>query len=196
MADVPSNKLVKRPDDALRQEGGRGAGAADAPRRQPRGRGAAHVRARRSQGAGALAGALQGAAGGVVRRGGGDRRRRDRHVRRAARRSRHRRRRGVRGLLRLAPAARRACCTRRRCSWCTISSTRPRRSCARCWRRGAAPSTCAALAEQNLGAVYNRRGNFEEALAHQRAAMTLYARAQRQVADARRWSSTPRSSRS
>jgi len=41
------------------------------------------------------------------------------------------------------------------------------------WR---CPKHVAALAEQNLGAVYNRRGNFEEALAHQRAAMTLYAR--------------------
>jgi hypothetical protein len=41
------------------------------------------------------------------------------------------------------------------------------------WR---CPRHMAALAEQNLGAVYNRRGNFEEALAHQRAAMTLYAR--------------------
>ena len=60
------------------------------------------------------------------------------------------------------------------------------------WR---CPKHVAALAEQNLGAVYNRRGNFEEALAHQRAAMTLYARANAQVADARRWSSTPRSSR-
>ena len=40
----------------------------------------------------------------------------------------------------------------------------------------ALPEARAALAEQNLGAVYNRRGNFEEALAHQRAAMTLYAR--------------------
>jgi tetratricopeptide (TPR) repeat protein len=41
------------------------------------------------------------------------------------------------------------------------------------WR---CPRHVAALAEQNLGAVYNRRGNFEEALAHQRASMTLYAR--------------------
>jgi hypothetical protein len=41
------------------------------------------------------------------------------------------------------------------------------------WR---CPRHVAALAEQNLGAVYNRRGNFEEALAHQRASMALYAR--------------------
>jgi tetratricopeptide (TPR) repeat protein len=41
------------------------------------------------------------------------------------------------------------------------------------WR---CPRHVAALAEQNLGAVYNRRGNFEEALSHQRAAMTLYAK--------------------
>lgn len=41
------------------------------------------------------------------------------------------------------------------------------------WR---CPRHVAALAEQNLGAVYNRRGNFEEALVHQRAAMALYAR--------------------
>jgi tetratricopeptide (TPR) repeat protein len=42
------------------------------------------------------------------------------------------------------------------------------------WR---CPRHVAALAEQNLGAVYNRRGNFEEALVHQRASMALYARA-------------------
>jgi tetratricopeptide (TPR) repeat protein len=41
------------------------------------------------------------------------------------------------------------------------------------WR---CPKHVRALAEQNLGAVYNRRGNFEEALAHQRAAMAIYAR--------------------
>jgi tetratricopeptide (TPR) repeat protein len=41
------------------------------------------------------------------------------------------------------------------------------------WR---CPRHVAALAEQNLGAVYNRRGNFEEALAHQRSSMALYAR--------------------
>ncbi len=41
------------------------------------------------------------------------------------------------------------------------------------WR---CPRHVAALAEQNLGAVYSRRANFEEALLHQRAAMTLYAR--------------------
>ena len=42
------------------------------------------------------------------------------------------------------------------------------------WR---CPRHVAALAEQNLGAIYNRRGNFEEALQHQRASMALYARA-------------------
>ena len=51
------------------------------------------------------------------------------------------------------------------------------------WR---CPKSVRALAEQNLGAVYNRRGNFEEALAHQRAAMAIYARAGGQLADARR----------
>jgi tetratricopeptide (TPR) repeat protein len=38
------------------------------------------------------------------------------------------------------------------------------------------PKTMRALAEQNLAACYIRRGNFEEALKHQRIAMTLYAR--------------------
>ena len=140
MHDAPSGRDGRRSLEQAGQAARRGARHARRWRsrrrrcagRQPRGGGAAHVRARRSQGAGALAGALQGAAGGVVRRGGGDRRRRDGHVRRAARPARRRRRRGVRRLLRLAPAARRACCTRRRCCWCTISSTRPRRSCARC----------------------------------------------------------------
>src|SRR6201999_1389498 len=37
------------------------------------------------------------------------------------------------------------------------------------------PRHVAALAGQNLGAIYNRRGNFEEGLQHQRASMALYA---------------------
>jgi hypothetical protein len=46
------------------------------------------------------------------------------------------------------------------------------------WR---CPKHVAALAEQNLGAVYNRRGNFEEALAHQRAAIRSRARCRRAI---------------
>lgn len=38
------------------------------------------------------------------------------------------------------------------------------------------PRSVRALAEQNLASVYVRRGDYEEALKHQRAAMTLYAR--------------------
>ena len=41
------------------------------------------------------------------------------------------------------------------------------------WR---CPRNVRALAEQNLAAVSIRRGNFEDALAHQRAAMTLYSK--------------------
>ena len=41
------------------------------------------------------------------------------------------------------------------------------------WR---VPRAVRALAEQNLGSVAVRRGDFEEALKHERAAMTLYAR--------------------
>ena len=41
------------------------------------------------------------------------------------------------------------------------------------------PRQVRALAEQNLGAVYVRRGEFEKALEHQRAAMTLYAKGRR-----------------
>jgi hypothetical protein len=41
------------------------------------------------------------------------------------------------------------------------------------WR---CPRAIRALAEQNLASVYVRRGNYEEALKHQRTAMELYAR--------------------
>jgi tetratricopeptide (TPR) repeat protein len=41
------------------------------------------------------------------------------------------------------------------------------------WR---VPKGVRALAAQNLGAVYTRRGNYEEALKHQRAAMLVYAK--------------------
>jgi hypothetical protein len=46
------------------------------------------------------------------------------------------------------------------------------------WR---CPRHLKALAEQNLGVVYGRRGDFEEALVHQRAAMALYARSSRRT---------------
>lgn len=52
----------------------------------------------------------------------------------------------------------------------------------RSWR---CPNQVRALAEQNLGAIEVRRGNFEEALKHQRAAMTRYARARRKSLFAR-----------
>ena len=74
------------------------------------------------------------AAGGVLRRGGGDRRRRDAGVRRAARHARHRRRRRRWPPGSAGTCGGGACLHRRRCCSCTISSTRPRRCCARCCR--------------------------------------------------------------
>jgi tetratricopeptide (TPR) repeat protein len=47
------------------------------------------------------------------------------------------------------------------------------------------PRQVRALAEQNLGALYVRRGQFEEALTHQRAAMTIYAHNRRKSLFAR-----------
>jgi hypothetical protein len=47
---------------------------------------------------------------------------------------------------------------------------------ARSWPR---PKSARALIEQNLAAISARRGNFEEALAHQRTAMELYAKSGR-----------------
>jgi hypothetical protein len=50
------------------------------------------------------------------------------------------------------------------------------------WR---VPRGVRALAEQNFGALEVRRGNYEEALAHQRAAMTLHARSRKPALFAR-----------
>jgi hypothetical protein len=41
------------------------------------------------------------------------------------------------------------------------------------------PKQVRALAEHNLGSIATRRGNYEEALSHERAAMTIYAGARR-----------------
>jgi hypothetical protein len=50
------------------------------------------------------------------------------------------------------------------------------------WR---CPRNVKALAEQNLAAVYIRRGEFEEALKHQRASMMLYAKQRKKTLFAR-----------
>ena len=73
--------------------------------------------------------------------------------------------------------ARRACCSRRRCCWCTIGSTRPRR----CLRKRAvvvaAPRSRARAGRAEPGRR-SRRGaaTSKRRSAHQRAAMALYAR--------------------
>lgn len=50
------------------------------------------------------------------------------------------------------------------------------------WR---VPKQLRALAEQNLAAVHTRRGDYEEALKHQRVAMTIYARTRKRSLFAR-----------